>query len=44
MAMKKMEVADRERKLFSNRNQYSNENQWREEIVGKWILKRDKRR
>jgi uncharacterized protein (DUF2249 family) len=38
MAMKKMEVADRERKLFSNRNQYSNEksmeggNRWKVDI------------
>jgi len=38
MAMKKMEVANRERKLFSNRNQYSNEksmeggNRWKVDI------------
>ena len=36
--MKKMEVANRERKLFSNRNQYSNEksmeggNRWKVDI------------
>ena len=38
MAMKKMEVADRERKLFSNKNQHSNEksmeggNRWKVDI------------